>query len=112
MCDTIAVLVEKADEQDLDPVIGALHGLADSLQELGESPIGQGTPAAAEAKELAQLLRQAAVGLSLPPGHPSLPDAAKQVLTLLEEAARHYGVWPEDGGPGKGRELPRAGEGE
>ncbi len=86
-----AMLVQALEKEALDPVIGAIHGFSDQLIALGESPVGRDTPAAAEAAELSQRLREGVMGLSLPPGHPELPEGVERVLAVLEETAKRYG---------------------
>ncbi len=86
----------RTDEVPMDEVIAAIHAVSDNLAELARSPVGQGTPAASEAEQLAGVLRQGALALSVPPGHPSLEDGARQMLALLQDIAKRYGAWPED----------------
>ncbi len=91
-----AVLLETVkNNEGLDPVIEVIYRFCEKLEALPKSPVGKDTPAGAEATELAQRLRQAALSLSVPPGHPALADAAKALLGLLEEVAKKYEAWPQ-----------------
>lgn len=90
-----ALVVETLKDGQLDKVIEVLYRFCERLEELATSPVGQGTPAAGEGAELAGKLRQAALSLSVPPGHPGLAEAVKGLLDLLESTARQYGAWPE-----------------
>lgn len=86
----------RTDEVPMDEVIAAIHAISDNLGELSKSPVGKGTPAATEAELLAGVLRQGALALSVPPGHPALEDGARQMLAVLQDIAKRYGAWPED----------------
>jgi len=92
-----AALVEELGKETpaLDPLIETLYRFCDRLDAMGASPVGQDTPAATQAAEIAKQLRHAALELSLPPGHPGLAPAAQQVLRTLESIAREFGAWPE-----------------
>jgi hypothetical protein len=90
------MLVEELKGGRLDPVVQAVHRVCERLEVLGKSPVGRDTPAAAEATELAGRLRQGAMGLSLPPGHPQLGAAVQHMLDLLEAVAKQHGAWPDD----------------
>ncbi|MBW2459533.1 MAG: hypothetical protein JRI68_33880, partial [Deltaproteobacteria bacterium] len=90
------LLVETLEKGALDKVIEVLYRFCERLEELGTSPIGRGTAAAKEAADHAAKLRQGALSLSVPPGHPGLGDAVKQVLDQLEAMAKQYGAWPEE----------------
>ncbi len=79
---------------DMNPAIDALYRFSDKLAELGKTPVGAGTPAAAEADALAVQIRQLVVHLSYPPEHPDLLEGVGTVLGVLEEVARRYGAWP------------------
>lgn len=82
--------LQGAEEVSLDQIIAHLHTFCDNLAELANNPVGQGTPAAAEAAELSSVLRQRAVFLSVPPGSPLLEQAAREVLIQLRETAERY----------------------
>jgi len=90
------LVVETLKDGQLDKVIDVLYRFCERLEEMATSPVGQGTPAASEATEHAGQLRQAALSLSVPPGHPALAEAVKGLLDLLERIARQYGAWPEE----------------
>ncbi len=86
----------RTDEVSVDEVIAALHAVCDNLKALSESPVGQGTPAAAEAAELSGVLRQGALALSVPPGTEAMEQGAREVLAVLQDVARRYGAWTEE----------------
>jgi hypothetical protein len=77
----------------LDQIIEALHSFCENLEELSRSPLGQGTPAGAEALELAAVLRQGTLCLSLPPGAPELAEGIQEMLGLFKDVAMRYGAW-------------------
>lgn len=79
----------------MDQVIEALHGFADNLAALAESPVGKGTPAAAEAVQLAGVLRQGALCLAVPRESDGFAEGVRELMGLLEHLARHYGAWPD-----------------
>ena len=86
----------RTDEVPMDEVIAAVHAVCDNLAQLSNSPVGQGTEAAAEAAELAATLRQGALAISVPPGHPALEEGARQLLAVLQVVAKRYGAWGEE----------------
>lgn len=81
---------------EFDPAIAALHAFCERLEALEQSPLGRGTPAGHEACELAVLLRQGALCLSLPPNDPSLAEGIEELLGLLHHLAQRYGALPEE----------------
>jgi len=89
-------------EPDLDPVIAMLHEVAENLDDLERSPVGQGTKAADEARRLAVVIREAVTSLSVPPNSPALVEGVQEVFTLLKEVAQQYGAWPQDEEGGEG----------
>jgi len=94
------LLVETLKDGAVDKVIEVLYRFCERLEELSTSPVGRGTQAAKEAADHAAKLRQTALALSVPPGHPGLAEGVKQVLDLLEALAKQYDAWPEDGAAG------------
>ena len=82
--------LQGSEELTLDQIIAHLHTFCDNLAELADNPISKGTPVAAEAAELASVLRQRAIFLSVPPGSPLLEEAAREVLLQLRETAERY----------------------
>ena len=91
-------LIEAAKDEQMDGVIALLYRFCDNLETLARTPVGKDTASAVEAQQLSAALRQCALQLSLPPGHPGLVDASKRLLALLEQTAKRHGAWPEDGG--------------
>jgi len=85
------------EELSMDQLIGHLHSFCDNLAELAKSDLGQGTPAAAEAVQLSNSLRQSALFLSVPPGSPLLDQAVREVLTALRGVAEKYGALEGEG---------------
>ncbi len=81
--------------EGIDQIIEAIHGFSESLEKLALSPVGQGTPAAKEAGELAAILRQGALCLAVPPGSPAIEEGAREILTLLRDVAKGYGAWKD-----------------
>jgi hypothetical protein len=93
-----------------DSVIEALHRVCANLDALSASPLGAGTAAAAEAAELAGLLRQGALCLALPPGdsgprvedaaaerpNRSLAEGARELLELLHHVGQRFGARADD----------------
>ncbi len=90
-----SMLFEALKGGSLGPVVEVIYGFCERLEDLSASPVGRDTPAAEEAAGLAQRLRRAAESLSVPPGHPTLAQAVKQTLDLLEGTAKDYDAWPE-----------------
>lgn len=96
----IGALLASAVEQPapaLDGVIAALHEMAENLDNLERSPVGQGTRAADEALRLAVVLRQATTLISVPTGSPALAEGIQEVFSLLREVAQQYSAWPTEG---------------
>jgi hypothetical protein len=91
-----ALLATKVEGEapELDPVIAAIHETAENLESLNASPVGRDTPAADEALRLAEVMREAATRLSVPPGTQALTEAIQEVFALLRDIAQQYGVWP------------------
>lgn len=83
--------------EGIDQIIEAIHGFSESLEQLAKSPVGQGTPAAEEAGELAAILRQGALCLAVPPGSPAVEEGARELLVLLRDVAQGYGAWKGEG---------------
>lgn len=96
----------RTDELPLEQVLAAWHGFCDNLEQLAQSPIGTGTPAAAEALQLADVLRKGAVCLSVPRENPAFLEGVQEVLALLRDLAQHYGAW-EAGEEQRGEEETR-----
>lgn len=86
--------LRSGDEVTTDHVIAALHAMCDNLQQLAQSPMGQGTPAAQQAETLGSALRQGALCLAVPPG-PQLMEGATELLVTLKEVAQRYGAWTD-----------------
>jgi hypothetical protein len=76
----------------VDPVVDALQGFCDNLDGLTRSPLGRDTPAASEAGELADLVRQGAMCLALQEDGASLREGARELLELLHHVAVRYGA--------------------
>jgi len=85
----------KGEALSIDEVISVIHTFSDNLEEITQSPAGKGTPAAAEASQLAKVMRQAVLCLSVP-DQQALMEGAKEVLGSLQGVARRYGAWPGD----------------
>jgi hypothetical protein len=88
------MLIVGLKNHNMDSSIEALYRFADKLSELGKSPVGKDTPAADEAKSLAELVRQQVIHISYPPEHPDLLEGISKVLSFLEALARKYDAWP------------------
>lgn len=91
-----AAVAEELEQESpsFDPLIDVLYRYCERLEAMNVSPVGAGTPAAATATEIAARVRQATLGLSLPPGHPERPAAARKLLDILEQIAKEQGAWP------------------
>jgi hypothetical protein len=92
-----ALLLEaiKEAEPQLDPVITAIHQMADNLEDLSRSPVGKGTPAAQDAFQMAQVLRHGTLVLASPTRE-ALVEGIREVLNLLGEIAKIYGAWTDE----------------
>jgi hypothetical protein len=80
-----------------EPAIQALHSISENLEQLSQSPVGRGTPAAGEALQIAATLRQATLMLSAPVLTDDVKQGIRELLALLRDIARRFGAWPEEG---------------